>query len=250
MQAFRTIYIAMSIGFLLTIIAGFNMSSVQLPARQCLTCASNGATCDGGFPVCSSCLSSKEACEKPEIEIEVPWEKSPISQSCEVLSLDSTHNDAFFTEDFIKTQHGGFLQGMTQVYETLHRTLPYNYLNDASDAREVLWKGEYDLAPWTVRLGSCKVSPDIFGRTIIYDIRTKHIIQWPNNSPGYTNTTPSRLERMPWSNGRSRHVDSEPPAPPSGYVDYVANGYKIVDPTPDADQYLLEGYDKRAAQKR
>ncbi|KAK8904785.1 hypothetical protein QC760_007124 [Botrytis cinerea] len=57
------------------------------------------------------------------------------------------------------------------------------------------------------------------------------------------------LKEMPWSNGRSRYVESEPPASPSGYVDYIANRYNIVDPTPDADQYLLDGYNKRAAQK-
>ncbi|TGO15915.1 hypothetical protein BTUL_0034g00370 [Botrytis tulipae] len=162
-------------------------------------------------------------------------------------------------------QHLPFLEMDDEIS---YGTLPYNYLNDVFDAREVLWKGEYDLAPWAVRVGSCKVSPGIFGRTIIYDIRTKHIIQWPNNSPGYTNTyldlpsVPAKvmldqwieylrdLKELPWSDGRSRHVDSEPPAPPSGYVDYVANGYKIVDPTPDADQYLLDGYNRRAAQKR
>ncbi|TGO53268.1 hypothetical protein BELL_1599g00020 [Botrytis elliptica] len=55
---------------------------------------------------------------------------------------------------------------------------------------------------------------------------------------------------MPWSNGRSRHLESVPPAPPSGYVDYIANGYNIVDLAPDADQHLLDGYNKRAAQKR
>ncbi|KAF7906802.1 hypothetical protein EAF00_001080 [Botryotinia globosa] len=126
--------------------------------------------------------------------------KSPTSHSCEVLSLDLDDEDAVFTEDFIKTQHGEFIHGMTRVYETLRRmqyieaseirrpphrslpreelvtiglepeaialrqhlpflemhdeisygTLPYNYLNDVSDAREVLWKGEYDLTPWTV----------------------------------------------------------------------------------------------------
>ncbi|TGO35615.1 hypothetical protein BHYA_0152g00200 [Botrytis hyacinthi] len=254
------------------------MASVQFPARQCLTCASNGATCDGRFPVYSSYLSLKQACEKPEIESEVPWRKYPTSESCEVLSPDPTDNDAFFTEDFIKAQHVEFMHGMTRVYETLrcmqyieeseirrppHRnlpkeefvriglepevialpqhllfleiddeisygTLPYYYLNDVSEAREVLWKGEYDLAPWTVRVGSCKVSPGICGRTIIYDICTKHIIQWPNNSPGYTNTyldlqsVPAKvmldqwieylrdLKELPWSNGRSRRVESEP----------------------------------------
>ncbi|KAM0313966.1 hypothetical protein ACHAO8_005073 [Botrytis cinerea] len=294
------------------------MASVQFPARQCLTCASKGAVCDGGFPICSSCLSLKETCRKPEIEIEVPWQKSPTSQSCEVPSHDPNHNDAVFTEDFIKEQHGEFIRSITQVYETLrymeyieeseirrpphqnlpkeefvtiglepeviallrhlpfleiddeisYGTLPYNYLNNVSEAREVLWKGEYDLAPWAVRLGSCKVTPGIFERTIIYDIRTKHIIQWPNNSPGYTNTyldlpsVPAKvmldqwieylrdLKEMPWSNGRSRYVESEPPASPSGYVDYIANGYNIVDPTPDADQYLLDGYNKRAVQKK
>ncbi|KAM0154511.1 hypothetical protein ACHAPG_006462 [Botrytis cinerea] len=247
----------------------------------------------------SSCLSLKETCKKPEIEIEVPWQKSPTSQSCEVPSHDPNHNDAVFTEDFIKEQHGEFIRSITQVYETLrymeyieeseirrpphqnlpkeefvtiglepeviallrhlpfleiddeisYGTLPYNYLNNVSEAREVLWKGEYDLAPWAVRLGSCKVTPGIFERTIIYDIRTKQIIQWPNNSPGYTNTyldlpsVPAKvtldqwieylrdLKEMPWSNGSSRYVESEPPASPS------------------TNQYLLDGYNKRAAQK-
>jgi hypothetical protein len=52
MQALRTIYIVFGIAFLATSIAGFNMASVEFPVRQCLTCAANGATCDGGFPVC------------------------------------------------------------------------------------------------------------------------------------------------------------------------------------------------------
>ena len=58
------------------------------------------------------------------------------------------------------------------------------------------------------------------------------------------------LKEMPWSDGRSRDVESEPPAPPSGYIDYIANGYNIVDPTPDASQNLLDGYNKIAAQRR
>ncbi|KAF7928655.1 uncharacterized protein EAE98_005711 [Botrytis deweyae] len=95
------------------------MASVQFPARQRLICASNGATCDGGLPVCSSCLSLKEACKKPEIRIEVPWQKSPTYQSCEVPSHDLKHNDAVFTEDFVNAQHGEFINGITQVYETL-----------------------------------------------------------------------------------------------------------------------------------
>jgi hypothetical protein len=266
----------------------------------------------------SSCLSLSVPCKKPKTEIEVPWQKSPTSQSCEVSSHDPNHDDAVFTEEFIKTQHGELINGITQVYETLRRmdyikeseirrpphhnlpkeelatiglepeviallrylpfldirdeisygTLPYNYLRGVSDAREVLWQGEYDLAPWAVRLASCVATPGIFGRTIIYDIRTKHIIQWPNNSPGYTNTyldlpsVPAKvmldqwigylrdLKEMPWSDEFSRYVKSEPPAPPSGYVDYIANGYRIVDPTPEADQYLLDGYNKGAARKR
>ncbi|KAK6601694.1 hypothetical protein H4I96_07035 [Botrytis cinerea] len=183
------------------------MASVQFPARQCLTCASKGAVCDGGFPICSSCLSLKETCKKPEIEIEVPWQKSPTSQSCEVPSHDPSHNDAVFTEDFIKEQHGEFIRGITQVHETLrymeyieeseirrpphqnlpkeefvtiglepeviallrhlpfleiddeisYGTFPYNYLNNVSEAREVLWKGEYDLASWDVCVGTRRI---------------------------------------------------------------------------------------------
>ncbi|PQE29372.1 Alpha beta hydrolase fold protein [Rutstroemia sp. NJR-2017a WRK4] len=294
------------------------MASVQFPVRQCLTCAANGATCDGGFPVCSSCLSLSAPCDKPNIEVGVPWQKSPTSQSCEVSSHDPNHDDAVFTEEFVKAQHGELINGITQVYETLLRmeyieaseikrpphqnlpkeelvtiglepeviallrylpfldihdeisygTIPYSYLDDVSEAREVLWEGEYDLAPWAVRLASCVATPGIFGRTIIYDIRTKRIIQWPNNSPGYTNTyldlpsVPAKvmldqwiewlrdLKEVPWSEGSSRHVQSAPPAPPSGYIDYIANGLRIVDPTPDSDQYMLDSYNKGAAQKR
>jgi hypothetical protein len=257
-------------------------------------------------------------CKKPELEIQVPWQKSPTSHSCQVLSHVPNHDAAVFTEDFIKVQHGELINGITQVYETLrgmdyieeseirrsphqnlpeeelvaigleteviallrhlpfldisdeisYGTLPYNYLKDVSGAREVLWQGEYDLAPWAVRLASCVATPGIFGRTIIYDIRTKHIIQWPNNSPGYTNTyldlpsVPAKvmldqwmeylrdLKEIPWSARSSRYVGSESPAPPSGYIDYIANGYRVVDPTPEADQYLLDGYNMRAARKR
>ncbi|KAF7914232.1 uncharacterized protein EAF01_000638 [Botrytis porri] len=253
-------------------------------------------------------LSLREACKKPEIEIEVPWQKSSTSQSCEVPSRAPNHNGVVFTEDSIKAQHGEFIHGVTQVHkplrcreyiedseirwpphqnlpkeelvtiglepeviallrhlpfleiddETSYGTLPYNHSNDVPEAREVLWKGEYDLAPWVVRFGSCKVTPGLFGRTTVYDIRTKHIIQWPNKSPGYINTyldlqsVPAKimldqwiehlrgLKEMPWSDGRSLHVESEPPTPPSGYVDYIANGHNIVDPIPDADPCLLD----------
>lgn len=265
----------------------------------------------------SSCLALEEPCKKPEIEIEVPWQKSPTSQTCEVSSHEPNNDDAVFTEEFIKSQHGELINGITQIYETIrcmdyieeseikqpphgdlpkdelvaiglepeviallkhlpflemddeisHGTLPYNYLDDVSQAREVLWDGEYDLAPWVVRLTSCTAQPGIFGRTIIYDIRTKHITQWPNNSPGYTNTyldlpsVPAKvmldqwmeylrdLKETPWSDGGSRYVESEPPAPPSGYIDYIANGNRVVEPTPSASQYLLDDYNERAARK-
>jgi hypothetical protein len=58
------------------------------------------------------------------------------------------------------------------------------------------------------------------------------------------------LKEVLWSDGSSRHVQSEPPAPPSGYIDYIANGLRIVDPTPDSDQYMLDSYNKGTAQKR
>lgn len=51
-------------------------------------------------------------CKKPQIEIEVPWQKSPTSQTCEVPSHGLNHNDAVFTEEFIKTQHEELLNGI------------------------------------------------------------------------------------------------------------------------------------------
>ncbi|KAM3089516.1 hypothetical protein ACMFMG_001103 [Clarireedia jacksonii] len=47
------------------------------------------------------------------------------------------------------------------------------------------------------------------------------------------------LQEMPWSGRSSRHVESEPPAPPSGYIDYVANGLRVVEPTPETSTYSM-----------
>jgi len=48
--------------------------------------------------------------------------------------------------------------------------------------------GGNDLALWAIWLSECRAYLGLHGRIIIYDWRTKNIIQWPNNEPGYTNT--------------------------------------------------------------
>ncbi|KAF7892842.1 uncharacterized protein EAF02_000380 [Botrytis sinoallii] len=144
------------------------------PARQRLDmCFQMEQTCDGGLPVGRLFM--------------------PIVKRGLVPSHDPKHNDAVFTEDFVKAQHGELYMALTLCYETLRcmkcieeseirrpphqtlpkeelvtiglepeviallrhlpfremmmryhmATLPYNYLNDVSEAREVLWKDEY-----------------------------------------------------------------------------------------------------------
>tara|TARA_R110002060_G_scaffold6719_3_gene10183 strand:+ start:721 stop:1446 length:726 start_codon:yes stop_codon:yes gene_type:complete len=125
-------------------------------------------------------------------------------------------------------------------------TKSYSYLSDVVNARRVLWDGENDLAPWVIRLSECPPAAASHGRTIIYDLRTKRIAEWPNNEGGYTNTyldlptsTPEEyfgrwveflkdLKEIPWRNKKVYEMSSEPPAPPSGFLDYLINGY--VDP--------------------
>ncbi|KAK0106923.1 hypothetical protein ONS95_003639 [Cadophora gregata] len=125
-------------------------------------------------------------------------------------------------------------------------TQSYSYLSDVGGACRVLWDGLNDLAPWVIRLSKCPPATASHGGTIIYDMRTKSIIEWPNNEGGYTNTyldlptSPpeeffnrwvgflKNLKEIPWRNKKVCEISSEPPAPPSGFLDYLINGY--VDP--------------------
>jgi hypothetical protein len=142
-------------------------------------------------------------------------------------------------------------------------TNAYSYLDDVKEARQVTWEGENDLAPWAIRLSKCKAYPGVHGRTIIYDLRTRSIVQWFNNEPGYTNTyldlphiPPGDffeqwlgflkdLTEIPWRSAYTCGVSSVPPAPPSGCVDLVANGYSEDVGAPQGD-----GYNLREAQKK
>jgi len=59
------------------------------------------------------------------------------------------------------------------------------------------------------------------------------------------------LTELPLRLRNERSVVSEPPAPPYGYIDYIANGY--ADPlrhvTADTDQYSIDGFNRRVARK-
>ncbi len=158
---------------------------------------------------------------------------------------------------------------------------PYSYLEGAigfeglDHARTVLWSEDtplpHDLAPWVIRLSYCRPYPATHGRTIIYDLKTKSITQWANNEQSYTNTyldLPSMateeffnkwlgylidLDEMPsMTSSGSRSMDARSPAPPHGYIDYVANGY--VEPgevvTRASEQSAIDGHNKWEAQKK
>ncbi|KAL5330100.1 hypothetical protein ACEPPN_003624 [Leptodophora sp. 'Broadleaf-Isolate-01'] len=275
------------------------MTTLKFPPRQCLTCAANGAVCDGGFPVCSYCKECTRGCRKPKVEVQVPWDKTPSLPLGAELQVLSPTGDVSFTEEYIKSEHKDLIDGITSIYEMLksmayisasdikyppHRNLPmaqlaaiglepearallrhipyldvdhdneidiskdtnaYSYLSDVNEAREVLWEGGNDLAPWAIRLSHCRAYPGYHGQTIIYDVKTKRITEWPHNEQGYTTTyldlpssTPEEvfgrwigflrdLKEIPWREGDERSIKSEPPAPPYGYLDYVGNGYVI-----------------------
>ena len=227
---------------------------------------------------------------------------------------------AVFTEDYITSEHGALIRGITSVYGALKsmqyiddvelmsppyanfpveqltsiglepeavallRYLPYlahpieisfssnsySYLDNADQAREVLWEGGNDLAPWAIRLSHCRAYPSLHGRTIIYDLRSKGIIQWASNERGYTNTyldlpsTPSEdffkqwvgylrdLKEIPWRHRYGRQVLTEPPAGPSNYVDFIASGY--TDPsepvTVNSEQFDIDGFNMQEALKK
>lgn len=247
----------------------------------------------------SYCKANKKGCRKPRVEIQVPWDKTPSLPSFKSQADATFTDDMLLTEEYIRSEHGAVIDGITSIYETLrsmayierseikyppHQNLPtaklaaiglepearallryltyldvsydegieisrdtnaYTYLDDVDEAREVLWEGGNDLAPWTIRLSHGRVYPTYHGRTIIYDLRTKRITQWPHNKGGYTNTyldlpssTPEEafgrwilnlreLKEIPWRNGKERHVKSEPPAPPWNYIDLIAGGYIV-----------------------
>ena len=98
--------------------------------------------------------------------------------------------------------------------------------------------GGNDLALWAIWLSECRAYLGLHGRIIIYDWRTKNIIQWPNNEPGYTNTyldlpgVPAdemfsqwigflrELKEMPWRDDMTVKPDQ---SRPSGYIEFIAN---------------------------
>ncbi|KAH6723027.1 hypothetical protein BKA61DRAFT_463605 [Leptodontidium sp. MPI-SDFR-AT-0119] len=271
------------------------MATLQFPPRQCLTCATNGAACDGGFPVCmlstsligSYCKKYTRGCRKPKIEVQVPWDKTPSLPSGADLQVPSPTDDVSFTEEYIKSEHKDLIDVITSIYEMLksmayisaldikyppHRNLPmaqlaaiglepearallrhipyldvdhdneieiskdtnaYSYLSDVNEAREVLWEGGNDLAPWAIRLSHwytntyldlpSSTPEEVFGRWI-----------------GFLRD----LKEIPWREGDERSIKSEPPAPPYGYLDYVGNGYVIPEVSVAGSNVVNEEYKK------
>ena len=140
-------------------------------------------------------------------------------------------------------------------------TSSYNYLYNIQEARDVLWERKNDLAPWVIRLSYVSHLPSDWGRTIIYDIRTKKIIQWPNNTPSYANTyldfpwlSPTEmfdewlnflreLKEMPWRTRSWRMVESEYPAAPFNWIDLIANGM-VAEPPKEPPKELLTQYSR------
>lgn len=56
---------------------------------------------------------------------------------------------------------------------------------------------EGTLGPWAIRLSRCGPYPELHGQTIIYDLRTKTIAQWPTLEAGYTITYLDLLPGVP-----------------------------------------------------
>ena len=124
-------------------------------------------------------------------------------------------------------------------------TIPYSYLTTDNNcqARDVHHEGANDLAPWVIRLTEVRTIPGYFGRTIIYDLRTKLIVQWSSNEGGYTNSylgepgTPVKevfeewigwlrnLENIPWRDDYNRKVENSLLL--ERYCDLVTNGYQV-----------------------
>ncbi|OBT63403.1 hypothetical protein VE03_07129 [Pseudogymnoascus sp. 23342-1-I1] len=148
----------------------------------------------------------------------------------------------------------------------------YSYLRAEHDAREVLSEGNNDLAPWAIRLTQVQPMAGNHGRTIIYDLHTKTITQWASNEDAYTNTyldlptVPSRqmlaqweanlraLTELPWCEpNRERSIKSVPPAPPHGFIDYVANGYANPEQSiamSTTNQYSVDGLNHRKTMEK
>ncbi|PSS09026.1 hypothetical protein M430DRAFT_22397 [Amorphotheca resinae ATCC 22711] len=80
------------------------MATMGFPPRQCLTCASSGDACDGGLPI-------------------FPWQKSSFTASPQNLGVQVqtplTSGMAVFTENYLKSEHGALIRGITSVYGTL-----------------------------------------------------------------------------------------------------------------------------------
>lgn len=162
-----------------------------------------------------------------------------------------------------------YLPYLKEDVEITAMSKSYSYLHAEHDAREVLWEGSNDLAQWAVRLTQVQPMAGNHGRTIIYDLHTKTITQWANNENAYTNTyldlptIPAKqmlvqweanlraLTELPWREpNREPSIKSVPPAPPHGFIDYVANGYanpgqSIAMST--TNQYLVDGLNHRKA---
>ena len=140
-------------------------------------------------------------------------------------------------------------------------TMPYNYLEDCQDAREVRWDGLHDLAPWVIRL--TRVQKDD-GRTLIYDLRTKAIIQWCIND-GYTNSylelpavSPAKLfgrwieylkelKEIPWRRGNSRMITSKYQMLPFSYLCLSEEESPVPE---NPDQYDRDQLNEYLAMKR
>ncbi|KAL5351527.1 hypothetical protein ACLOAV_003386 [Pseudogymnoascus australis] len=160
-----------------------------------------------------------------------------------------------------------YLPYLKEDVEITAMSKSYSYLRAERDAREVLWEGNNDLAPWAVRLTQVQPVAANHGRTIIYDLHTKTITQWASNEDAYTNTyldlptVPAKqmlaqweanlraLTELPWCEpDREPSIKSVPPAPPHGFIDYVANGYANPEQSiamSTTNQYSVDGLNHR-----
>ncbi|PVH80664.1 hypothetical protein DL98DRAFT_627223 [Cadophora sp. DSE1049] len=215
------------------------MADAEFPPGQCLTRASNGAVCDSAFP-----FPKRTGCRKPNPEVAVPWDKSGAS-GLQHRSHTGFTDDMLFTEEYIRTAHSSLIEGISSVYDTLttmaylddseiklppHQNLPMEELANIgldAEARALIRYLPYlehkrDISPYA---------------------QSYSYLKWPNNEGGYANTyldlptsTPEEffsrwvgflkdLKDIPWRSGKLYEISSEHPAPPSGFIDYLINGY-------------------------
>ncbi|KFZ25514.1 hypothetical protein V502_00006 [Pseudogymnoascus sp. VKM F-4520 (FW-2644)] len=161
-----------------------------------------------------------------------------------------------------------YLPYLKEDVEITAMSKSHSSLRAGRGAREVLWEGGNDLAPWVVRLTQVQPMAANHGRTIIYDLHAKTITQWANNENAYTNTyldlptLPAKqmlaqweanlraLTELPWREpNREPSIKSVPPAPPHGFIDYVANPEQSI-ATSTTNQYSVDGLNHRKSMEK